>query len=124
MATAEVDGTIYAIGGSPDLGVVATVYAYDPAGGLWSTRTDMPTPRSMAAAAVVDGKIYVIGGGLEWFSGVAEIPGRIETLRSAAVDTRTKVADLSWERMFDTYLTPHLKILAALPGIRQKDSSS
>ncbi len=63
------------------------------------------------------------GGGLEWFSGVAEIPGKIEKLRSGAVDTRTKVADLSWERMFDRYLTPHLKNLATLPGSRAKDSS-
>jgi len=63
------------------------------------------------------------GGGLEWFSRVAEIPDRIEKLRNGPVDTRTKVADLSWERMFDRYLTPHLKILAALPGGRPKDSS-
>ena len=56
------------------------------------------------------------GGGLEWFSGVAEIPGKIETLRSGIVDTCTKVADLSWERMFDRYLTPHLENLASLPS--------
>ena len=56
------------------------------------------------------------GGGLEWFSGVAEIPGKIERLRSGTVDTCTKVADLSWERMFDRYLTPHLESLTSLPG--------
>ena len=63
------------------------------------------------------------GGGLEWFSGVSEIPGKLYKLRSGSVNTRTKVADLSWERMFDRYLTPHLKNLAALPGGRPKDSS-
>ena len=53
------------------------------------------------------------GGGLEWFSGVVEIPGSIKKLRNGKVDTHAKVAALSWERMFDKYLTPHLARLAS-----------
>ncbi len=76
-ATAEVNGIIYAIGGSPGAGVVDTVFAYDPAFDHWTARAPMPTPRSMAVAAVVDGKIYVIGGILdtsEWtVTGAVEV---------------------------------------------------
>jgi len=28
----------------------------------WSTKTDMPTPREHLASAVVDGKLYALGG--------------------------------------------------------------
>ncbi len=54
------------------------------------------------------------GDGLEWFSGVAEIPDKIKILRNGKTDTRTKVTKLSWERMFDRYLTPHLESLVSL----------
>ena len=54
------------------------------------------------------------GNGLEWFSGVAEIPGKINMLRNSVPDTAAKVADLSWERMFDRYLTPHLVSLSSI----------
>ena len=68
-ATAEVDGIIYTIGGSPGEGVVATVLAFDPVLGMgrWlqEERAPMPTHRSMTAAAVVNGKIYVIGGAID-----------------------------------------------------------
>jgi len=64
------------------------------------------------------------GGGLEWYSGVAEIPGKIEELRRGRVNTSTKVADLSWERMFDRYLTPHLESLALLTGVDRASPSS
>ncbi len=80
MATAEVSGIIYTFGGSSGEGIVGTVYAYDAQPGSdskclsdpigfdydsWSMRADMPTARTMAAAAEVDGKIYVIGGALD-----------------------------------------------------------
>jgi N-acetylneuraminic acid mutarotase len=35
---------------------------YDPATDTWTTKSPMPTPRGQAAGAVVNGKIYVIGG--------------------------------------------------------------
>ncbi len=73
---AAVGGKIYVIGGgttSPgakDPGIhparphqaVGTVEEYDPATNAWRARTPMPTPRNHAAAGVVGGKIYVIGG--------------------------------------------------------------
>src|SRR6266849_2716850 len=41
---------------------VGTVEEYDPASNSWRQRSPMPTPRNHAAAGVVNGKIYVIGG--------------------------------------------------------------
>ena len=35
--------------------------------GTWTQKADMPTARVGAVSAVVDGKIYVIGGGPGWY---------------------------------------------------------
>ena len=43
---------------------LGTHEVFDPATNAWSTRADMPTARNHAAAGVVDGRIYVIGGRL------------------------------------------------------------
>jgi Kelch motif len=36
---------------------------YEPAGQRWIAKAPMPTPRHGIGAAVVDGRIYVAGGG-------------------------------------------------------------
>jgi N-acetylneuraminic acid mutarotase len=68
---AVADGKIYVIGGSGDLagvggpaqaGNVQTVEQYDPTTDIWTQKTDIPTQRSNSSVAVVNGKIYVIGG--------------------------------------------------------------
>ena len=68
FGTAVVDGKIYIIGGSvhnKELGKqVSTgrVEVYDPLTDRWEKRADMPTKRGYINVAVVDGKIYVMGG--------------------------------------------------------------
>ena len=63
LAAAQVDGTIYAIGGStlqtPYLDIVE---AYDPAAGAWTQLAPITLPRYEHAAVALDGLIYVIGG--------------------------------------------------------------
>jgi N-acetylneuraminic acid mutarotase len=67
FSTCVLDGIIYVIGGNK--GSLAgythlkTVEAYDPNTDTWTTKADMPTGRSFLATCVVDGLIYVIGGG-------------------------------------------------------------
>ncbi|MHC4439988.1 MAG: Kelch repeat-containing protein, partial [Planctomycetota bacterium] len=64
--SAVVNGKIYIIGGwtsEPDAIGISTVDEYDPASNTWTRKADMPTARSSSpSSAVVDGKIYVIGG--------------------------------------------------------------
>jgi N-acetylneuraminic acid mutarotase len=68
-----VNGTLYAIGGdatvlyTPDKqydpeGVVAVNEAFDPKTETWTKKSPMPTARDHLSSAVVDGKIYAIGG--------------------------------------------------------------
>jgi DNA-binding transcriptional ArsR family regulator len=64
-----VDRKIYVIGGSATDAFDSTIdvvldvnEVYDPVADTWSTKTPIPTPVSAYASAVVDGKIYVIGG--------------------------------------------------------------
>ena len=65
---AYLDGKLYAIGGAVGSCVggwasnVPMNEAYDIATDTWSTSAPMPTARSGIGAAVIDGKIYVVGG--------------------------------------------------------------
>ena len=71
----EVNGRIYVFGGQKptpvhslntsgeDVGL-HSVLEYDPIADVWTPKADMPTARSDVAAAVIDGKVYVVGGDL------------------------------------------------------------
>jgi hypothetical protein len=61
-ASAVIGGKIYAFGGVDHGGPLVNVEVYDPSADSWSPLTSMPTPRLVPAAAVVDGKAYVMGG--------------------------------------------------------------
>jgi N-acetylneuraminic acid mutarotase len=63
------NGKVYVFGGfvKPEKGPTAwqpinNSWEYDPANDSWKALAPMPSRRGAAAAAVVDGKIYVIGG--------------------------------------------------------------
>ena len=67
FSTAVIDGKIYLIGGllfAHEKGTfgLSTVEVYDTKNNSGQRLADMPTPRLYAGAAVVDGKIYVVGG--------------------------------------------------------------
>ena len=81
----SVNGKIYVIGGF-DLpnGVVphqnghlfealGTVEVYDPIANQWQQKTDMPTARFGHSCAVVEGRIYVIGGSAQGLVPVAAV---------------------------------------------------
>jgi N-acetylneuraminic acid mutarotase len=79
VAFTEYHGKIYAFGGfvPPESGPPAWVpinnaWEYDPATDTWKALAPMPSKRGSALAAVVDNKIYVIGG-------ASTIPGSKET---------------------------------------------
>jgi len=65
MAVGVIDGMIHTAGGE-NLQAVSTYpehEVFDDATGAWATAPDLPTKRHGLAAAVVDGRWYVIGGG-------------------------------------------------------------
>jgi N-acetylneuraminic acid mutarotase len=90
--SAVVNGKIYVIGGAPsepDESVLSVVEEYDPATDTWTRKADMPTARGWISpsSAVVDGKIYIIGG---W-------DGRRTTGSSPIVEEYDPAAD-TWTR--------------------------
>jgi Kelch motif len=64
IAAAEVAGEIYVAGGMVgETGrPLATFQRYDPAADSWTTLSRLPVATRAAAAAAVDGVVYVIGG--------------------------------------------------------------
>jgi uncharacterized repeat protein (TIGR01451 family) len=63
LAVAAYNGRLYTFGGVDSNGFVDDTYEYDPASDTWTTRTPLPgDARAFAAAAELDGKIYVAGG--------------------------------------------------------------
>jgi N-acetylneuraminic acid mutarotase len=75
MCAGIVNDKIYCIGGKKYWGVdpfyqeLNTTEVYDPIRNFWITKSPMPIPVLGAASAVVDGKIYVIGGSRHFQAG-------------------------------------------------------
>ena len=58
-----IDGILYVVGGLNASHLpVNTNYAYDPKTNTWTTKAPMPTARQHLQTAVVDGKLYAMGG--------------------------------------------------------------
>ena len=67
LGLVAVGGALYAIGGFASTtadheAAVATLYAYDPKTDSWRVRAPMRAARGSVGAAVLDGKIHVVGG--------------------------------------------------------------
>jgi len=61
-AVVALDGRVVVLGGFDETGdVVADVEIYDPATDTWSAGAPLPEPLHHINAAVVDGKVYVLG---------------------------------------------------------------
>jgi len=57
-----VNGKLYVVGGNNGIKTVSTMEVLDPITNQWTSLDSMPTDRGLAACAVVDDTIYVIGG--------------------------------------------------------------
>ena len=70
VAVAAVEGKIYVVGGfnkpslrnALDYAISHSVEVYDPESNTWTTATPLPEGRHHAGIAVLNGKLYVIGG--------------------------------------------------------------
>ena len=69
VATVELDGRIYVIGGidgTPSF--LSSVEIYDPDSGIFSPGPALPVPLHHTTASAVGGKLYVIGGWSDFFA--------------------------------------------------------
>ena len=97
-STAVANGKIYAVGGWAAGGQAIVpinnlVEVYDPAVDKWTQKREMPTRRMWLGTAVVNGKIYAIGGESE----EPRILGTVEEY-NPAFDVWTKKASMPTER--------------------------
>lgn len=98
------DGKIYVAGGrfkrvaeSADFNDhfdTASVLVFDPITQEWSSIPDMPTARNSHAAAVIDGKMYVVGG--RQF--IEQESGEYANINVASLEVYDPAAD-SWETL-------------------------
>jgi N-acetylneuraminic acid mutarotase len=88
---ATVDGALYVVGGFAgsfgQRAPVDSVWAYDPVADRWARRASLPAPVGAGAVAVLDGRLYVLGGERRRPSGG---PGDYESVADVSVyDPRT-----------------------------------
>lgn len=62
LVLAAVGLDLYAIGGEGEAGISGRTYIYRPNAATWEIGADKPTPVTDAAAVVLFGEIYVVGG--------------------------------------------------------------
>ncbi len=65
--SAVINGKLYVVGGCIDsdcrIGTTSAFEVYDPGTNTWSSLPSMPTPRYQPSVAVINGILYVAGGG-------------------------------------------------------------
>lgn len=105
FSTAVVNGKIYLIGGTlfenrgGPFGM-SLVEIYDPENDSWGKGADMPTARAKPTTAVIDGRIYVMGG----YAGIDSHGENFKILKAVEVydpqtDTWKKKQDMSIRRI-------------------------
>jgi N-acetylneuraminic acid mutarotase len=88
FCTSAWNGKIYAIGGDSEKSGAptefSTVEEYDPTSDSWTSMTQMPAKRAAIAGDIVNGKIYVIGGGYHTATGTLVVLSKVEEYDPAA----------------------------------------
>jgi N-acetylneuraminic acid mutarotase len=94
--TCVFNGKILAIGGSKSFYsyLLKSIEEYDPVTDTWTYKTDMPRPRNGHSISLVDGKIYIVGGG-----NAAEIPHAKVDVYDPLTGDWTTAADMKTPRM-------------------------
>jgi len=95
LAAVELDGFVYAVGGRRDGGGQANVDAlvrYDPAADTWTALAPLPTARSGIGAAVLHGRIVVMGGEVDPMAPSGVFP-HVE-MYDPATDSWMRLADM------------------------------
>ena len=79
MAAGVIAGKLYVVGGFQacygPCPIYNTLEVYDPATNSWTTKAPMPTARAQMGGAVINGKLYLVGGSTN-----GTVPGQLATL--------------------------------------------
>jgi N-acetylneuraminic acid mutarotase len=86
LAAAELDGVVYALGGSGVDPTLDVAEALDTAAGEWRRIAPVPTARYEHGAVTLDGKIYVVGGSVD-SGGPRAVPTPTVEIYDPATDT-------------------------------------
>lgn len=101
ITLSEADGVIYAVGGFsgafPDWKPEASVWAYDFDTNAWQALADLPVARGEHVSAIVDGRLYVIGGRVGGTPSAASFGEHRDTSRVDIFDLETG----TWSRGID-----------------------
>ena len=73
-ASAVHEGQLYVSGGYPDGNPKAGLWRYSPRTRRWTQLPSMRTPRGGHAAAIIGGRLYVVGGGPRTFPNESAAP--------------------------------------------------
>lgn len=110
------DDVIYAIGGFsgafPNWKPQASVYAYDFETARWSALPDLPVARGEHVSAVVDGRIYVIGGRVGGTASASTFMEHRDTSRVDIFDPETR----TWSRGVDAPTARNSAASAVIDG--------
>jgi N-acetylneuraminic acid mutarotase len=94
ITLSAVNGLLYGIGGFtggfPDWRAQPTMFIYDPAANTWTQGIDLPAARAEAISAVVDHKIYLIGGRIRATDNARLFNNHIDSVRNEVFDSTTK----------------------------------
>ncbi|WP_017317654.1 Kelch repeat-containing protein [Mastigocladopsis repens] len=94
ITLSAVNGLLYAvggfIGGFPDWRAQPTVFIYNPASNTWTRGTDLPVARAEGISAVVDNKIYLIGGRVRATEDARLFNDHIDSVRNEVFDPTTR----------------------------------
>ena len=103
-AVSVVDGKIYVMGGVgwPQIPnhpgpFLSSVEVFDPKNNRWTEIAEMPTPKALHTASVIDGKIYVIGGGFRRGNGLFKYLSTVEVY-DPKTDHWTQEQDMPTDR--------------------------
>jgi Kelch motif len=94
ITLSAVNGLLYGVGGFtggfPDWSAQPTMFIYNPTSNTWTQGTDLPVARAEGISAVVDNKIYLIGGRVRATENARLFNDHIDSARNEVFDPTTK----------------------------------
>jgi N-acetylneuraminic acid mutarotase len=113
LSAVTIGGLIYAMGGTNSYILPTYDYnhIYDPQTNTWFAGASLPAPRSHHGAAVIDGKIYLVGGEYRYAHGGETHVGVVDVY-DPATDSWTTAAPVNVPRSELAVVTMHGRIYA------------